>query len=551
MKKKNFTKMFAVAAIAAASVSNSFAQDNIGADCGCPAFSARTTVVDLASLAVNGGVNDGDLIATNTVLTCDKKYLLNKKIYVPDGKSITIAPGTVILGADVNDPVIGGNASALIVSRGGQIIAAGTATCPIVFTSDQDDMTGTYSISNRGKWGGLVILGKGINNVRVGQTLAGLVDGEAFIEGYLNSTTRNIHGMPLGQGDNTDNSGILRYVSIRHAGDILGTTTAGNELNGLSLGSVGSGTTIDHVEVVSSDDDGIEIFGGAVNLKYISMLYGNDDMLDYDLGWVGKAQFVFGLKADAATTPCADNGIEADGDDNKSNVLPLSNPQIYNVTMISNGSTTINCDNSGKAAIKNKEKVEGSTYNSVFMNFRNGLDLIKSTGTRTGGVESYHNWINGAMKVGCNTFIENVQNGFSIANAQTAVIGSDNTKFGTDNNVSINTAAATALTLDFTFAITNTPTPNNVTNQYDAVPNANIVLGALACTPPADGFFSPALYRGAFEAGKKSWLADWSYLNLVKTTQGLVPCPTDCNQDGKTDNADFIDLLGEFNQNCD
>jgi hypothetical protein len=139
MKKKNFTKMFAVAALVATGVSNSFAQTNIGQDCGCPPFGSRP-VEDLGSgtYSVQPGplvTNEGDLIASTTVLTCDKTYRLSKKIYVPDGKTISIAAGTVIIGDDLNTAGAGGQASALIVMRGGKIFASGTANCPIVFTA--------------------------------------------------------------------------------------------------------------------------------------------------------------------------------------------------------------------------------------------------------------------------------------------------------------------------------------------------------------------------------------------------------------------------------
>ncbi len=543
MKKKNFSKMFAVAAIAAASVSNSFAQTNIGQDCGCPPFNLRPVVdLGLAPNSITSGANEGDLIATNTVLTCDKTYLLSKKIYVPDGKTITINPGTVILGKDVGG--VGGQASALVVTRGAKIIAAGTATCPIVFTAELDPMNGTYPISERGRWGGLVILGKATNNITAANNVAGGLwggaPGVAFVEGYTAAEARNLHGMPVGQADDNDNSGIIRYVSVRHSGDII---VAGNELNGITLGSVGRGTTIDHVEVVSCDDDAFEMFGGTVNLKYCSVLYSADDMYDWDLGWSGKAQFLFGLKAPEATTPTADNGFEADADDQKTSALPRSHPQIYNATLIGNVDVSTVGDNSGIAAIKAKELTEGEIFNCVFANWRNGFDLIKAPGSRALGIESYANWTGGSLLVGCNTFVNNIQNANTIANSTAAILPADNTKFATDGNVSVPSVAG----IDYTFNI-NTTT-NALIDSYNAVPTTNI---ATTCTTPAnDGFFTPATYRGAFKAGTKSWLADWSYLNLVPATQGLVPCPTDCNLDGKTDNADFLQLLGEFGQNCD
>jgi hypothetical protein len=403
-------------------------------------------------------------------------------------------------------------------------------------------MDGTYGIENRGKWGGLVLLGKATNNLKVGNTSSAGVDGVGFIEGYLAADARNLYGMPLGQTDDNDNSGILKYVSVRHSGDII---AVGNELNGVSLGSVGRGTTIDHVEVVSCDDDGFEMFGGSVNLKYCSVLFSNDDMYDWDLGWVGKGQFLFGLKAPESIATTADNGFESDGDDNKSNALPRSHPQIFNSTLIGNADVTTNGDNSGICAIKAKEITEGEVYSSIFANWRNGFDLIKAPGSRTGGLESYHNWQtgfanSGSLIVSCNSFI-NTNNALTIANSVAALVAADNTKFTADGN----TSALSLAGFDNTFAINGTT--NVVTDKYDAVPEPAV---ASTCTPPNDGFFTPTNYRGAFETGKKSWLSDWAIQNIINCTQGVLPCPTDINADGLTNNVDFLLLLGQFNQSC-
>jgi hypothetical protein len=117
----------------------------------------------------------------------------------------------------------------------------------------------------------------------------------------------------------------------------------------------------------------------------------------------------------------------------------------------------------------------------------------------------------------------------------------DNTKFTTDNNTSV----ASLPSFDYTYIMDYAT--NAITDKYDAVPD----LVATTCAAPSDGFFTPANYRGAFEPGQKSWLSDWSILNIVNATSGIVPCPTDVNTDGVTNNADFLQLLGEFNQSCD
>jgi hypothetical protein len=521
-------------------------QNNLGADCGCPPVNTRPTI-DLATLATSG-----DLNATNTVLTCNNNYLLTQKIYVPDGKTLTINPGTVILGADLNAPGAG-VASSLIVARGGKIIASGTPTCQIVFTAQADltdNILGNLPISNRGRWGGVAICGKATNNLvstQGGLAIAGQPNGTGAIEGISNGGADQRTW--FGGNDDNDNSGIFRYVSIRHAGDII---SAGNELNSLTLASVGRGTIIDHIEVVSGDDDGIELFGGTVNLKYCSVLFGNDDMIDYDLNWRGNAQFIFGLAIDSVTATLADQAIEADGDDNNTNATPRSHPVFYNCTFIGNRAKTLNADNTSKAGLGFKERTEGEVYNSIIANFYNGLFMDQVKSSRPGGPnnEAYHNWqtgfpTSGTLLVNCNSFI-NCTNPLAIGgNANGTYVtptAADNSKFGSDGN----TTAASLPGFDFQYTM-NTAT-NAVTDKYDATPEPAV---ATTCNPPSNGFFTAAPYRGAFEAGKKSWLSEWTIQNIIAVTNGIVPCPTDINTDGVTNNQDFLLLLGEFNQACD
>jgi len=545
MKKKNYFSNVLTAFLVVAGAVTANAQTNLGADCGCPPVASRPQVL-LSTLASTATGSDGDLIASNTILDCSKKWVLDKKIYVPSGKNITINPGTVVMGQNLGT----GNASALIVERDAKIIAAGTESCPIVFTSTNDPMDGSYGVANRGQWGGLVILGKATNNLIVGNAFCAGTNGVGFIEGYASADSRNLYGAAVGSNDDNDNSGIIRYVSVRHAGDII---AVGNELNGISLGSVGRGTTIDHVEVVSCDDDGIEFFGGTVNIKYAATLFGADDMFDYDLGWSGKAQFLFGMQADSATTPTADNGIEGDADDSKSNALPRSHPKFYNITLMGNYTRTSVGDNTGHVGMKLKELTEGEFYNSIITNFGRGVDFIKSVGTRVGGLESYHNWASGfsnsgSLIVSCNTYVNNAIGPLTVGNSVSNVLSTDNTKFiTTDKNESLTSLPG----FDFTYAM-NTST-NVASNKFDVIPTTNVATGGCN-TPTNDGFFTPAAYRGAFEAGKKSWLSGWSYFSTysstIQGTTGMTPCPTDVNQDGTTDNADFLQLLGQFNQTC-
>ena len=525
---------------------NGQAQTNLGASCGCPPVSGRPTVNLTSKSTYAGAPNDYQLNDNVTILSCDTTYILDQKIYVSSGKTIVIQPGTVVKGAETpgGNPV---NATALIIERGGTIVAQGTESCPIVFTTVLDDLSGTYPIANRGKWGGVVILGRAKNNLSLaangpaGTGKLCVSDGVGYCEGFNFANGRNQYGAAPGQEINNDNSGILRYVSIRHAGAII---AAGNELNSLTLGSVGSGTKIDHVEVVSGDDDAFEMFGGTVNLKYCAAMFSADDYIDYDLGWSGKVQFFYGLKtSDTTSCPTADNGIEADADDNRSNNLPRSHPFIWNATFVGNNDVISNGDNTGVNGINAKEYTEGEIYNSIFTNFRNGFNMTKIPPTISGrSAEAYDNWIGGSLKVMCNTFISCLDS-IQVNRSATGVLSSDRIKFNADGNNAPASVPGVNLNWNMNASTNAVVTPN------DVIPTPVL---ATTCAAPNDGFFTPANYRGAFAPGN-NWLASWSYSSLLGVSSGVGfnGCPTDINNDGVTNNADFLDLLGEFDQSCD
>ena len=479
--------------------------------------------------------------------------------------------------------------------RGGKIIASGTESCPIVFTAYADPMNGTYAISNKGNWGGVVMLGIASNNISYaengpyvagGAGKLGVADGLGVLEGFATNNKQDRYGVMLnnnvavagetvGVFDDNDNSGILKYVSIRHSGAIL---SVGAEINGLTMGSVGRGTTIEHIEIISCADDNIEFFGGTVNVKYISTMFGNDDMYDWDMGWSGKAQFLFGIKSDLTSSLDNDNGFESDGDDQKSYNTPYSDPLIYNVTLVGNAKTTGNSDNAALAAINAKEFTRGSIYNSVFANFRNGLNLVKSVNTTVTvptagqrtyfeGGESWHNWFNNpaapatptaslgngtnSLKIKCNTFVgmtNPLTFGASSSSAGTvlATTSADYIQFTqTDKNDVV--AGNTLPGFNYNFTV-NTAT-NVFSVKSDVVPNP--ALSTVGCpSTPVDGFFEPANYRGAFSSTGDNWLSDWSYSALINATSGVVACPTDLNADGVTDVLDFIIFAPAFNTSC-
>lgn len=235
-------------------------------------------------------------ITSNTTWTNDNVYLLQSRIIVEPGVTLTIEAGTIIKG-EAGD---GANATALIVAKGAKIMAEGTSTSPIIFTTDIDEIkpgeidSPNLDETNSGEWGGLIILGN------------------APISDESNSGTEQIEGIPgdvtmaeYGGTDPNDNSGILRYVSIRHGGTRLGD---GDEINGLTLGGVGAGTTIDHVEIVGNLDDGIEFFGGTVNVSNLLVWAADDDAIDIDQGYSGTIS-----NAIVIAFSGTDHGLEIDG----------------------------------------------------------------------------------------------------------------------------------------------------------------------------------------------------------------------------------------------
>ncbi|WP_347838999.1 hypothetical protein [uncultured Draconibacterium sp.] len=319
---------------------------------------------------------DGETITDNgkgtgtVTWSKDREYVLEGLVFVNDGQTLTIDAGTVIrfrVGQAEN-------ASALIVARGGKIIANGTREEPIIFTVEGDDLKGSIDTNVRGLWGGLIILGNAPIN---------LEGGEASIEGIPLAEPRGIYG---GINEN-DNSGTLKYISIRHGGTNIG---EGNEINGLTLGGVGNATEIDYVEVISNADDGVEIFGGTVNLKHMVVSGCDDDAFDYDLGWTGNGQFWLGVQKGLV----GDNMIEAGGGIDPVNGLPHSLPNIFNVTLVGNGSV-----NGGNQIIFDKN-AGGLLANSILINKRGGV-LMEVTDQLH---DSYYQWKNGRLGVKNNIF---------------------------------------------------------------------------------------------------------------------------------------------------
>lgn len=545
---KTLSKISMAASLAALAATSGSAQ-NFGESCGCPPLNSRTAVtLNNASSPLLVNANN-EFIGTVT-LTCNNTYTANTKLYVTNGNDLNIQPGTVIKWVDNS----GINSNALIVTRGAKIIADGTESCPIIMTSVSDPLDGSYAVTNRGKWGGLIILGKAFNNVAstdqkdangtVGSSTSITGTNQiGLIEGLAAGDSRHYYGQGVGNEVNNDNSGILRHVSLRHGGELLGTA---NEINGLTLGGVGSGTIIDHVEATSNLDDAFEFFGGTVNAKYLVAMHCDDDYIDYDQGYTGKIQFFYGLQGPDNSGGAAnegDNGIEGDGDDGPGNPYAKSNPSIYNATIISRVP-------SGDESLELRREASGKIYNSIFASARSGLSLADA---------AYTSWsANTGMDIQNCTFqfradqtdvdptssfkrvrVSTVLGTFTNASA------ADYTKFTTDGNL---TTAAGSL-MDATFAILPL-TSNTVTDRVNPIPAYGAVAAQTTLLPPADGFFTAAKYRGAFEPGAASWLPRYSVARKIGSDKAVYTCVGDLNGDGLVNSADFSTFVGRFGGNC-
>jgi hypothetical protein len=294
-------------------------------------------------------------ITANTVWAAKNKYLLEGFVYVQPGVTLTIEPGTIIKGDKATK-------AALIVKPGAKIIAEGTRLKPIVFTSNQ-----AKGARNYGDWGGLIILGNSIVN-----------KSPATIEGENVST--------FGGTIANDNSGILKYVRIEFAGIAFETD---KEINGLTLGGVGNGTTLEYIQVTASGDDGYEWFGGNVNAKYLISYKNLDDDFDTDWGFSGAVQYgyIFRDPKVADQCSCSDsNGFESDNDAAGSDATPQTNASFANITLVMGEGTP---DAKFRSQFRIRRNSSISLYNSV------GIGAFNRGGLELEGTASQNNFVTG------------------------------------------------------------------------------------------------------------------------------------------------------------
>jgi hypothetical protein len=303
-------------------------------------------------------------ITQNLTLKAAFTYKLRGLVYVTNGAILTIEPGTKIVG-ELNKQ--GG----LVITRSAKIIADGTADKPIVFTSEA-------ATPARGDWSGVVILG----NAPTNSSFNG-VQGVGEIEGGVNNSDGlGLYGTPVTQNQNpVDNSGILRYVRIEYAGYAF---LPDKEINGLTMGGVGSGTIIDYVQVSYANDDSFEWFGGTVNCKHLISYRTLDDDFDTDNGFNGKIQFGIVLRDSSIADISKSEGFESDNDANGSTITPLTKAIFSNMTVIGPRATSTSIGNSlFLAGTQIRRYSAESIFNSIIMGWPIGILIDASKGTPT------------------------------------------------------------------------------------------------------------------------------------------------------------------------
>ena len=305
-------------------------------------FDPENTLYPNTQLTLSGDISQD--------LTLSGSILLQNKVYVTNGATLTILPGTILRGD-------GSTQGSLIITKGSKIIAEGTESNPIVFTSNQ--APGSRA---EGDWGGLVILGQATNNQP---------GGVANIEGIV-PTANTQYG---GNNDN-DNSGILKYVRVEFAGIAL---EPNKEINGITFGSVGRGTLVDYVQVSFSGDDSFEFFGGTVNCKHLIAYKGVDDDFDTDFGYRGNLQFGLAVRSQYLSDAAGDsNCFESDNDAQGSSNTPQTSAIFSNFTIVgalSDGSVTLPVGEKFEKAFRIRRNSSISVFNSLIVGWEKGLSV--------------------------------------------------------------------------------------------------------------------------------------------------------------------------------
>ncbi|HLU16753.1 MAG TPA: hypothetical protein VKZ76_01765 [Edaphocola sp.] len=417
-------------------------------------------------------------------LSADKKYLLQGQVFVPEGHTLTIEPGTVIFGEKRTK-------GTLIITPGAKIIANGNPQQPIVFTSNQ-----APGDRDRGDWGGLVILGKAPVNIP-----------NPSIEGIEPAVY-------YGGDDENDNSGSLQYVRVEFAGIEL---SPNNETNGITFGGVGRGTNIDHVMVSYGGDDGIEWFGGTVNAKHLVVFATWDDCFDIDNGYSGNLQFGLSVRYPSFADQSESNAFEWDTNGNNEFTEQPTRAIVSNFTVIGPSIDGNSISGNFKYGLDLRRRVAASLFNSVVVGFPNAVRMNQNT--------VFPNYQTGEAQIANNIFY--AKNTATVS-GNTDVSAADILSYLEDNDNLIQAGAAYQSASEYTLLGLN---PiwffgTNLNTAYPAHPSF-ILSGGLASTgasfdyqafnkPGAAAFFDKTVnFRGAF--GAHDWTQGWTNFNPINT----------------------------------
>ncbi|MDJ0364175.1 T9SS C-terminal target domain-containing protein [Hymenobacter sp. H14-R3] len=452
-------------------------------------------------------------ITTNTTWTASNKYLLKGYVYVRSGVTLTIEPGTIIKGDKDTK-------GALIIEPGAKIIAVGTVDKPIVFTSNQPKGSRNY-----GDWGGLIIAGNAPVNSIVGTTLPTIEGGPTTKFGGTNAA---------------DNSGTLQYVRLEFGGVAF---SPNNEVNGLTLAAVGSGTVMDHIQVSYSGDDAFEWFGGTVNAKYLVAHRTFDDDFDTDNGFSGKIQFAVSLRDPLQADQSGSKAFESDNDSNASANLPQTSAVFSNVTavgpILNPGAANYSPQYTAGAHIRRNSAL--SIMNSVIMGYPTGIliDGAPTAGAIARGDARFKNNIVAGSLVGSNStagqrsILYVGPTGGAGSLTINSVMSADSSAWGAAVGpltwlkvaANVNRRYVTADNVQLL-------NPFNLTAPSFLPRTGSPIVTVSPATAPAvpasftddkltDSFFTKVNYIGAFAdpnaAGATSWLATWTNFDPQNT----------------------------------
>ena len=379
-----------------------------------------------------------DHITRDTTLKAIDNNTISGFVYVNAGVTITIEKGATVKG-----DYAASQASTLIIKRGAKINAVGTADAPIVFTSSSPTPAS-------GDWGGIVLLGKASINAKNGGAPALYIP-----EGGFNNAAGD--GL-AGWGDavapaavDNDNSGVLQYVRIEYAGNAF---LPNQEINSLTMAAVGSGTTIDHIQVSYAKDDAYEWFGGTVNCKYLVAYKTQDDDFDSDNGFSGSVQFGLIIRDSAIADVSKSESFESDNDAQGSALTPQTRAVFSNITSFGPLATPNNVGNSNYlgAAVQIRRNSSISIFNSAFVGWSTGILIDAGLGSPTDlNITAGTLKLSGILLVSCKTPLAYTASGTAPTGATAASITTDFTN-NTKNKILTQTTEQAIYTRPFDYS---------------------------------------------------------------------------------------------------